>query len=1016
MMSFYRNNVMIPSRGLSLSKQTGRLSACWVLSALAGAVVHADTPAQKSISYSHQVRPILSDKCFKCHGPDAENNESEFRVDTFENATADLGGYAGIVPGNPKASRLIQTIHSKDPEDVMPPPEAKMTLSEEQKAILEQWIKEGAKYEKHWGFTTLPKEVTVPSSKHPTPQNEIDHFIHQGLSTHNFTSAKAASKEHWLRRVTFDLTGLPPSLTEIDAFLADTSPQAYEKQVERLLSLESYGERMATEWMDVARYADSYGYQIDRGRMVWQWRDWVVRSFNQNLRYNDFILHQLAGDLIPDATQQTQLATTFNRLHGQKNEGGSIPEEFRQAYIADRVNTVGTAFLGLTMDCTKCHDHKYDPLTQKDYFSMAAFFSNIDEAGLYPFMQPSVPPPSLALSTPTQEHQLTNRQARITQLEQERAALPEAFTSQPLEPLSTLDFSKEKDGSRLLNGDHSVNLDFPPENSNREVPVSFNIHLQLPEEYERAHLFGTSRATLDSAYRGLSMMMENGQLAVKLAHMYPGDALEIITTEKLPINQWIKLALTYDGSSRAEGLKLYLNGKPLQTITRYDRLTNTTYTTKKHTIARIGAIARDKGLKNTRLKDAQIYLSTLSPVQVADLHAGKPLFQSSPQILAKEKELRAARKLHNDLQNKITRIMAMRESDRKDQPYVKTYILNRGNYNEPTEEVQPATPSVLPDFGLADKAKATRLNRLDFAHWLIHPEHPLTARVTVNRYWQMFFGHGLVKTSEDFGHQAAIPAYPELLDWLARDFINSGWDLHHLIKKITLSHAYRQASRPTAEVMEKDPENEYLSHFASLPLTAEMLRDNALAQSGLLNPHLGGAPQTPYDLMEAFKPQGGARNKGPHQYRRSLYTHWQINGPSPLMLTLDSAKRDVCSVKREKTATPLRSLVLLNSTQFVEAARACADSLLKKDQNATTHPVTAFRMLTSRPPSEAEIKILNALYQEQLDYFSSAREEATELLNVGHYEEQSSVPPEKLAALTNTILTLLNHDEAQMKY
>ena len=411
--------------------------------------VHADTASKKLVSFSHQVRPIISDKCFKCHGPDAENNESEFRLDTFENATADLGGYAGIVPGNPKASRLIQTIHSKDLEDVMPPPEAKMTLTEKEKAILAQWIKEGAKYEKHWAFTELAESIAVPTSSHPSAHTPIDHFIAQTLSEHKLTPAPEASRELWLRRLSFDLTGLPPSLTELDAFLTDESPQAYEKQVDRLLASPAYAERMATEWLDVARYSDSYGYQIDRHRTVWQWRDWVIRSFQGNLPYNDFITHQLAGDMIPNATQETKLATAFNRLHGQKAEGGSVPEEFRQAYISDRVHTVGTAFLGLTMECTKCHDHKYDPLTQKDYFSMAAFFSNIDEFGLYPYMHgDTVPSPSLALSNAGQEQQLKALAAQVQQAEAELAKIPAADSTAVLTPVLSGDYSKEKDGGQ----------------------------------------------------------------------------------------------------------------------------------------------------------------------------------------------------------------------------------------------------------------------------------------------------------------------------------------------------------------------------------------------------------------------------------------------------------------------------------------------------------------------------------------------------------------------------------------
>ena len=1001
--------------------------------AAAGMSVQAENSAdsdQKLISFSHQVRPIISDKCFKCHGPDAENNESEFRLDSFENATADLGGYAGIVPGNPKASRLIQTIHSNDLEDVMPPPEAKMTLTEKEKAILNQWIKEGAKYEKHWAFTELAATVPVPSSKHPSAHTPVDHFIARKLEDNKLSPAPAASRELWLRRVSFDLTGLPPTLTEIDAFLTDESPQAYENQVNRLLVSPGYAERMATEWLDVARYSDSYGYQIDRHRTVWQWRDWVIRSFQQNLPYDDFITHQLAGDMIPNATQETKLATTFNRLHGQKAEGGSVPEEFRQAYISDRVHTVGTAFLGLTMECTKCHDHKYDPLTQKDYFSMAAFFSNIDEFGLYPYMHgDTIPSPSLALSNPNQEKQLAAHKVEIAKVEQEYAAIAFSPSAEVLQSAINQDYSKEKDGGRALNGDHAIRLDYPQEKTRRQNPMTASLRLFLPEAYERAWVYGQSQATLDSGYRGITVMVEEGKATVKIAHFYPGNAIEIVSREQLPIKRWVHLTMSYDGSSRADGVRIYLDGKQLAVEVRYDTLTNKIDTNKafKHVV--IGAINRDKGLKGAKLKSFQLYEAALDPSQVQALHAGAPVMQANAQIVSKQAQLQAARQKLYDLQDRIPRIMTMRET--AGEP-VKTYILNRGEYNLPGEQVQPAMPEILKDFIIAQQsntqtgknaqtANQQRLNRLDFAHSITHPNHPLTARVAVNRYWQMFFGTGLVSTAEDFGNQGAVPSHPELLDWLARDFVTSGWNLQHLIRQIVLSHAYRQSSQASllsneqqSILIEQDPENTLLSHFPASPLSAEMLRDNALAIAGLLAHRVGGHPVRPYDLAHSFK--GGGVSKGEDLYRRSLYTFWQVNGPSPLMLTLDAAKRQVCSVKREQTTTPLQSLVLLNSPQFVEAARMTAGNLLATSDAAPQRIKKAIRLTTGRSPSEQESKILTELYQDQLDYFQQHPQEALEFLKTGNKAADPKLPPAEFAALANTVLTLLNYDKTLIKH
>ena len=997
----------------------------FLLLAASGMSVHAEAPAPKPISFSHQVRPILSDKCFKCHGPDAKNNESEFRLDTFENATADLGGYAGIVPGNPKASRLIETIHSKDPEDVMPPPEAKMTLSDEQKAILSQWIKEGAKYEKHWAFTELPESVPVPESKHPSAHTPVDHFIARTLEDNKLRPAPATSKELWLRRVSFDLTGLPPTLAEIDAFLTDSSAQAYEKQVDRLLATPAYAERMANEWLDVARYSDSYGYQVDRGRTVWQWRDWVIRAFQKNLPYKDFITHQLAGDLISEANQETKLATAFNRLHGQKAEGGSVPEEFRQAYISDRVNTVGTAFLGLTMDCTRCHDHKYDPLTQRDYFSMAAFFSNIDEFGLYPYMHgDTVPSPSLALSNPNQEKQLAAHKAGVRKLEQEYAALAFSASDQVLKPAISQDYSKEKDGGKALNGDHAIRLDYPQEKTRRQNPVTASLRLYLPEAYERAWVYGQSQATLDAGYRGITVMIEEGKATVKVAHFYPGNAIEVVTRHTVPIKRWIHLTMSYDGSSRAEGVQLYLDGKPMQLEIRYDTLTNKIDPNKGFKKVVIGAIGRDKGLKGAKLKSFQLYEAALDPSQVQALYAGAPVMQANAQIVSKQAQLQAARQKLYDLQDSIPRIMTMRETAGAP---VKTHILTRGEYSLPAEEVQPQMPAVLPSFTISQLSKekagipARRLNRLDFSNWLIHPDHPLTARVTVNRYWQMFFGTGLVSTSEDFGNQGAIPSHPELLDWLARDFVSSGWNLHHLIKQIVLSHTYRQSSQlntltaaEQAVLKEKDPTNTWLATFPAGPLTAEMLRDNALAIAGLLSRKVGGGPVRPYDLAHAFK--GGGVSKGEGLYRRSLYTFWQVNGPSPLMLTLDAAKRQVCAVKREQTTTPLQSLVLLNSPQFIEAARVTASNLLRDKADPAQTIEKAIRLSTGRSPREQETDIMVQLYEEQLEHFREHPQEAAQYLKTGQKPVDDKLPPAELAALTNTVLTLLNYDATLIKH
>ena len=773
----------------------------FILSLLAVTSLRAASP----VDFNRDIRPIISDRCFKCHGPDAKNQKSDFRLDTREHAVADLGGYFGIAPGNLDRSELHHLIHSDDEDEVMPPPKSKLSLSEAEKVLLDRWIKEGAPYDKHWSLKPLPAQVPVPPHT-DWVRTPIDAFILKGASTQGLKPTPDATREKWLRRVTFDLTGLPPTLGDLDNFLADPSPDAFEKVVDQLLATDTYAERMTSEWLDVARYSDSYGYQVDKDRFVWPYRDWVIRAFRENLSYDKFTTWQLAGDLLPDPTRDQMLATTFNRLHPQKAEGGSVPEEFRVEYVADRLHTFGTAFLGLTLECSRCHDHKYDPIATREYYQLSSYFANIDEAGLYSFFTPSIPTPTLELSTPEQDKKLAETEKTIAAAEAGLSATiagsQSAFTAwlrQPNEPtwtglLSHTSFDDRKDdvlpdsvhpdkptksstnnvsvpgvlGQGLkLTGDDPVNLT-DVGNFDRAQPFSIGIWINAPEAYERAVIVRRSKAWTDAASRGYEIIIENGKLSAALVHYDPGNSLRIRATEPLALREWHHLTMTYDGSSKAAGLRLFLDGKPLATEVIRDKLTRSIAGGGDPDLA-LGERMRDNGFKDGLVDELHVFNRELTHLEVAQLHDGKTLGGLLASATASDdkqqlhdyflttyqphadalKKLHEARNAKNSLQDGVTEIMVMREMD-EPKP---CYILERGVYDARGEQVTAATPAALPSF-----PKDQPNNRLGLARWLTEPSHPLTGRVTVNRYWQMFFGRGLVRTPEDFGSQGAPPS------------------------------------------------------------------------------------------------------------------------------------------------------------------------------------------------------------------------------------------------------------------
>jgi hypothetical protein len=1061
----------------------------WCLSA--GSISAASRLSAK-VDFNYQIKPLLSDRCYKCHGPDEKARKAKLRLDTSEGAFKALDdGMFVIKPGDTKHSELVRRITTKDPDDKMPPPESKLSLSADEIALLRRWIEQGAEWKKHWSFIPVT-DVEVPAVRNAKwPRNHIDRFVLARLEREGLKPSPEASREHLIRRLSFDLTGLPPTLAEIDAFLADTSTQAYERVVDRLLASSAYGERMAVDWLDVARYADTYGYQADRFNHLWPWRDWVISAINRNIRINDFIVWQIAGDLLPHATREQRLATAFNRLHRQTNEGGSVEEEFRVEYNADRVHTMAGAFLGLTLECARCHDHKFDPITQKDYYRFFAFFNSTDESGLYSHFTDAIPSPTVLLYQDDAEQQKHREMKRAIEAKEEELAArraaagpdcerwrgrrgneaegfaPSSLTNPPPDvggygliglighytfdsltnnkapnALGTNHPAKLSEAPRLVEGRFGNALQFSGENSvtiekladfKRPDPFSFSLWLKIAEELPEIVVLHHQQAGSDAGYHGYQLTLEDGHASFALVHFWPGNALKVRTKEKLTLHEWLHVGLTYDGSSRASGLKLFVNGKPAATEVVKDQLFKDFANGQPLTLA---ARFRGRGFKDGLIDDLRIFNRSLTSLEMestmtADVspsplrgeRAGVRGDPAHDQLLdyflanidepsmKLRAELKKLRDEENNFINTVSEIMAM-----GDLPVPRpTYVLKRGAYDAHGDTVEPGTPDVL----LPLDPHLPR-NRLGLARWLVDPQNPLTARVLVNRAWQRFLGRGLVLTAENFGVQGALPSHPELLDWLAKHFMDTGWDLKALQKLIVMSATYRQSSQATPALLTRDSDNVLLARGPATRLTAEMLRDNALAASSLLVKKLGGPSVKPYQPEGLWEEKSSAwkyePDKGDSLYRRSLYTYWKRTVPPPSMIVFDAAERNNCTVRRQSTSTPLQPLVLLNDPQFVEAARKLGERALHEADPSPDARITfAFRLLTSRTPTAKELAILRRLYDEQLASFRADGEGTASLLKVGEANSDPALNQAELAAATALASAILNFDEALLK-
>ena len=1038
----------------------------------------AEQAIPERIDYNFHVRPILSDKCFACHGPDAESQQGGLRLDTAEDAYKALESGEGhaIVPGKPGKSASYHRIISDDPGYVMPPPESHLRLTPVEIATLTRWIEQGAAYKPHWAFV-VPQKTDLPEVKNASwPEQPLDYFTLAKLEQEHLAPSERASKETLIRRVTFDLTGLPPTLQEIDAFIEDASPDAYYNLVTRLLDSPAYGERMAADWLDVARYADSDGYLDDKHREFHPWRDWVIDAFNRNMPYDQFITWQLAGDLIPNATRESTLATAFNRLHKKNSEAGIEFEEYRVEYVADRTNTLGTGIMGLSMECARCHNHKYDPITQKEYYQLFGFFNSTFEIGTPVYGPGQVPGPALLLSTDEEDRKLDELNAEIARLEKNLLDISNA--NQAFEPWfarlnSTSEIERGIDGSLIAHYPFNRVTASPKEGTfltaNRIDPsrpaslvepilkkgaqgnalfVSDYNKIQLGKDigwYERTDAFSFQLYLLpDTVYeeagvlwhaenlrlglKGYSLHLKDNRLRFIIARSWPQNAIQVTTSHAIAPKRWSHITVTYDGSSKAEGVSIFVDGQRQEVDIDYDNLYKSIlFVPDIHTYG-FGGItlgARDKfnPIKHSGLDEIKVYNRQLSDLEVRatfSSHEARHVISNKatnrtllkqhyivaidPATRKARQTLKAVHDQENDLISPIREIMVMGDLP-EPRP---TYVLDRGSYAAPSEQVIPITPEAILPFD--DRYPR---NRYGLAQWLFDEKNPLTARVYVNRIWQMHFGQGIVRTPDDFGSQGSLPSHPALLDWLALNFMESGWDIKALHKLIVTSATYMQNSRITPELLEHDPENVLLSRGPRYRLPAEMIRDNALSVSGLLISQQGGASVYPYQpegLWDGLTTKGWAykylQEKGDGLYRRSIYTIWKRGAPPPFMQIFDVDDRGTCIVNRKLSSTPLQALNLLNDPQFVEASRVLAENLIKAEPDTAKRLEVAFRLLTGRKPDLTEQDMLAEFYQEELHHFTTHTASALAFMDNGEHEWDQDLNASEIAALGVVVSSL----------
>jgi hypothetical protein len=1023
----------------------------------------------RPVSFNRDVRPILSDACFQCHGPDQAKRKAELDLTTA------AGGQHAI-------GDLLGRVTSTDPAERMPPPKAGPALSPKQIAVLRDWIAQGAKWEAHWSFIppTLPP---LPAVKNTAwPRNPLDRFVLARLEREGLTPSPEADRITLLRRVSLDLTGLPPTPEEVDAFLKDEAADAYERAVDRLLKSPRYGERMAHRWLDAARYADTNGYQTDGDRVMWRWRDWVIEAFNSNMPFDRFTVEQIAGDLLPNATLDQKLATGFNRNHRGNSEGGVIPEEYAVEYVVDRVDTTATVWLGLTAGCAKCHSHKYDPLTQVEFYRLFAYFNNVPERGKA-IKYGNSPP---YLKTPTREQQV-----KLKLLESQLLAARRRFEElQPALKAAQARWEKSLDRTKSIDWSLTRGLvaHFPLDAVDVQTagpPAPLTLRAAHGSPTVRAGRVGNAvhldgRSYLDAGdvgkfgfmdaftlaawvkpegdgsilsrmvdsdrADGYNVALDGGKIHVHLVKRWLDDAIRIETIERLTPGKWQHVAVTYDGSRVAAGVKVYVDGRPATLKVNLDDLNQNFVTDEPLRIGAGGGTRFHGTIDEVCIYDHALppedaaLLATAETINVlvgiahrtpAQAHKLRSYFlekEAPAEIRAAFQKQQTAAKELADFDATIPTTMVMEEMPTPRD----THVLLRGEYDKRGPKVMPGLPAALPPL-----PKGVPNNRLGFAYWLVSKDNPLTARVAVNRHWQMLFGTGLVKSVEDFGAQGEWPSHPELLDGLAVEFRDNGWDVKKILKTIVTSATYRQSSsiadwrlrivdsrsaNPQSAIKNPqslDPENRLLARGPRVRLPAEMIRDQALYASGLLVEKVGGTSVRPYQPAGLVKELHGTaddpQDHGPNLYRRSLYTFWKRTVAPPALMTFDAANRETCVIRETRTNTPLQALNLMNDVTYVEAARVLAQRVLREASTPDERLTRAFRLAAVRPPRPVELAVLRAGLDQHRATYRHDIDAARKLVEIGEAPRPSDVDVAELAAYTATCNLILNLDEVISK-
>lgn len=1019
-----------------------------------------------AVNFNRDVRPLLSDQCFQCHGPDEKERKGGLRLDLAAEAQKPAkSGAVAIVPGKPEESEIIRRLHPADPDDLMPPAKTGKSLTEDQKNLLTQWIKEGAPYQGHWAFSP-PERPTVPAVPDSAPASwrisPIDAFLYQKLSLAGLQPNPEADRTTLLRRAALDLTGLPPSQEETAAFLQDNAPNAYEKAVDKLLASPRYGERMAAQWLDFARYADSNGFQSDASRQMWIWREWVINAFNRNLPFDQFTIEQLAGDLLPNPTREQIVATGFNRNHRLNGEGGRIVEEWFAETVIDRVETTGLTWMALTLNCSRCHDHKYDPISQKEFYSLFAYFNSIDESGVMDEFGGAAGTrkggnsrPVIDVPTSAQELELArldtaikSAEAKANEAKAQAASAQTAWEEKLRASLSSQEppwqgltgaaavseggatLTPQPDGSWLAGGknpDHDVYVITAPVPAGKLTGLLLETlpDNSLPNKSVGRFPNGNfvlSDFDAEISAPGLTAPVTAAFARVEADYEQKGWPINSILNEKPQRKRGAKnrQGWAVDGPTRREPNKAaFLLATPLEVpagaklivTLRHDALGG-------HNVGRFRLSTSSKPASTLGVSGKSLLPDVIAALRTPTSQRTKEqvaslakLYVESPEHPAKaaEAEMAALRKARDAVDSEIASTMVMKEAAKPRE----ARVLQRGQYDHPQEVVSRGVPAALPQL-----PQGAPNNRLGFAQWLVSGFHPLTARVWANRAWERFFGTGLVKTSENLGSQSEWPSHPELLDWLATEFVRLKWDMKAMQREIVLSAAYRQSSRFTPQSLTADPENRLLARGPRFRLSAEMLRDQALLLSGLLAEKIGGPSVRPYmpegvwDETSVYGDMRGYKpDLGEGLYRRTLYTIWKRTAAPPTMLLFDSPSREICTVKRSRTNTPLQALALLNEVTYVEAARMFGQQMLEKGGTAPADRISwAFRRATLRAPSTEELKILTAGYAKRLERFRQRPEEAKRLLTVGT-TPSSAHDSAELAACTTTANVILNLDE-----